>query len=205
MAKAASKIIEVGSLGLIKDPLGIEAGEQAATQAAQTQTQAGLSAIEASERAAERVREDLSPFREAGVSRLPILQQAIDDPSQRVLNNPFFQALAAEQEQRLMASQSARGKLGSGETDDALTRQLLLLGNQFAQQDIGNIRDLVAMGQNAAAQTGTVTERAGAREAELLTQIGNVQGAGIVGKANVAPAATRDILRLGGTIAGAVI
>lgn len=59
------------------------------------------------------------------------------DPS-RVLENPFFQALAAEQEQRLMASQAARGKVGAGETTDLLQRNLLQLGSQFQQQDIAN-------------------------------------------------------------------
>lgn len=68
---------------------------------------------------------------------LPSTQQftADTDPN-RVLNNPFFQALQEQQSQGLINQQAALGRGGSGETNDLLTQNLLLLGNEFQQQDI---------------------------------------------------------------------
>jgi len=205
MAKAASKIIEVGTIGLVKDPLGIEAGEDAAQQAAAIQAQAGTEAIAFQERALETTRGDLQPFRQAGTESIPLLQQAINDPSDRVLNNPFYTALAEQQEQRLLSSAAARGKVGSGGTDDALTRNMLLLGNQFAQQDIGNLQNLSTLGANAAARTGSATQNTATSVADLMTQIANAESAGVIGEANVGAQANRDLLQVAGMVAGAVI
>jgi len=205
MAKAASKVIEVGSLGIIKDPLGIEAGEDAAQTAANIQSQAGTDAIAFQQQALDTTRGDLEPFRQAGTESIPLLQQAINDPSDRVLNNPFFTALAEQQEQRLLGSQAARGKFGSGETDDALKRNLLLLGNQFAQQDIGNLQSLSTIGANAAARTGTAAQNTATSVSDLMTQIANAESAGVVGSANAGAAATRDLLQVSGMTAGAIL
>jgi len=59
------------------------------------------------------------------------------DPS-RILNNPFFQALANQQRQATINSRAAAGLGGSGGTQDAIARNLLLLGSGFQQQDIAN-------------------------------------------------------------------
>ena len=205
MAKIGSKIIEVGTLGRVKDPFGIESAEDAATDAARIQAESGREAIGVTERAGELVRQDLAPFREAGAESIPLLQQAIANPSERVINNPFFQALAADQEQRTLNQRASLGLAGSGGTDDALARAQLLLGNQFAQQDIANLRDLTTIGGNAAAQTGTATQNTAAGVSSLLTDVGNVEGAGVIGRANVELQANRDILNAAAQVAGAVI
>ena len=205
MGKLVSTVVEVGSLGLIDDPLGIDAGQQAIQQGTAAQLKAGEEARAATASGLAQTREDLNPFRQAGVDALPTLQGAIDDPSSRVLNNPFFKTLAADQEQRLLASQAARGKVGSGETGDNLTKNLLMLGNQFAQQDITNLQNLTSSGQNAAARTGAATTQAASDTGNILLQGGNVQAAGGIADANVASAATRDVIGAGTAILGAVM
>lgn len=208
MSKLASDVIEVGSLGLIDDPLGIEAGEEAVRRGTAAQLQASRESLEAQREseAAERellgeIRGELSPFRTAGAEALPTLRAAIDDPSQRVLSNPFFQALASEQEQRLLQSQAARGKVGAGETGDELTRNLLLLGSEFAQQDITNLQNLTGTGLRAA-EAGTTLRPGATQVPGLLTQRGNIEAAGGIAEANVATQATQDLLGGIGTGAG---
>ncbi len=80
-----------------------------------------------------------SPFIDQGTEAAGLLGGAVfqgfqSDPS-RVLDNPLFQALARDQEQKLIGQRAALGLGGSGGTRDSLTRNLLLLGNQFQQQD----------------------------------------------------------------------
>ena len=58
------------------------------------------------------------------------------DPN--VLNSPFFQALQEESTRNLERSAAARGRVGAGGTADAIARQSMLLGSQFAQQDLQN-------------------------------------------------------------------
>ena len=176
------------------DITGGRAAKEAAKDVEFAQTKAGNEAISREEAALEVLRGDLGPFREAGTGALEQfrqgttdLQGAISDPTAGVINNPFFQALAAEQDERLLASQAARGKVGSGGTNDELIRQQLLLGNQFSQQNIGNIQNqiqnelnLATLGSNAAARTGTAALNSAENIGGILGNIANVQGSSII-------------------------
>jgi len=160
----------------------------AAREAAEIQAEAGQQALATQQQQFEQTREDLSPFRQLGVS-------AIEDPSS-VINNPFFQALAADQEQRLLQSAAARGKVGAGGTSDDLTRNLLLLGNQFQQQDIQT-------GLGAATGGATLGQQAATNIGGILGNIGNVQAAGVIGEAAAGPAAVQDIIGTGTALTAA--
>ena len=205
-------------LGDVFDPFKVvesvsgQGAAKATKDAARVQAAAGAEAAAKAEGAQLRLEENLQPFSQFGVSQgigaLPNLfnQQsaAINDPSASVLNNPFFQALAGQQEQRLLASQAARGKVGSGETGDDLQRNLLLLGNQFAQQDIGNIQTQIgnqfnaaAIGQNAAAQTGVAGINTANTVGGILGNVGNVNAASIVGQQKAQAQGINNIIGLG--------
>ena len=192
-------------MGFVSDVAGFFTGETAADaagDAAQIGAAAGDRSIQFQEQALETIRGDLEPAREQLAFAAPLLQQAIQDPSERVLGNPFFQALAGQQEQRLLSSQAARGKVGSGETGDQLQRNLLLLGNQFQQQDIGNLFNLSTLGANAAAQTGTATQASASNIGGILGNVANIQGAAGVAQANATNQGISNILNTGGSIAG---
>lgn len=178
------------------DVLGGNASK-AATDAAKAQAEAGLVAMEQQREATQQIRGDLEPFREAGAGALPLLSGAINDPSSRVLNNPFFQSMAADQEQRLLASAAARGKVGSGGTGDDLQRNLLLLGNQFAQQDITNLQNLSNTGSNAAAQTGSFLQQGASAQGGILGNIANANAAGAIGAANARQQGIGNALSIG--------
>lgn len=172
----------------------------AAEKAAREQERAGQEALSIQERVTEQIRGDLAPFREAGSAGLPLLSDAINDPSSRVLNNPFFQTMAADQEQRLLASAAARGKVGSGGTGDDLQRNLLLLGNQFAQQDITNLQNLTNTGANAAAQTGSFLQQGATAQGGIIGNIANANAAGTIGAANAQANARNSLIMGGATI-----
>ena len=171
--------------------------EDAAKEAAAIAEAAGQEALAINNQQFEQTRTDLAPFREAGAAGIPLLSGAINDPSSRVLNNPFFKSMAADQEQRLLASAAARGKTGSGGTNDDLQKNLLLLGNQFAQQDITNLQNLTNTGLNASAKTGAFGQQSAATAGGIIGNVANSQAAGVVGAANARSDATGNLLGIG--------
>lgn len=102
------------------------------------------------------------------------------DPNE-VLNNPFFKALADQQMNAQLNERSALGLAGSGGTQDSLMRNLLLLGNDFQQQNLQNkmaqnqqrfnqLFGITGIGQASAAQTGA----AGMNTANAIGQLNSV-------------------------------
>lgn len=79
----------------------------------------------------------------AGIQGILSGPQLTLDPN--VLQSPFFQALRDEATRNLEGSAAARGRIGAGDTKEAIARSNLLLGSQFAQQDLQN--RLAAQGQ----------------------------------------------------------
>jgi len=194
----------------------ISGGLKAPGRAADAQVAAG-------ERALEFGAEQIAPFRDLGIEGTELLSPFLSgeqpsfggfetDPN-RVLNNPLFQALAGDQEQRLINQRAALGLGGSGGTRRDLNKNLLLLGNQFQQQDIGNqqqefqnrlslnqnrfnqLFDVSRMGANAATQQATTG-------AGIIQGIGNAQSAGIIGKQN---AISGLLGQVGGAVSGGVL
>ena len=183
---------------------------KAARQAAEVQERAGERAITSQEETRDIARRDLDPFRRAGLSVLdqpggfstsgfvpgegaqpqgarPGLQSLITDPNaqrQFIENNPFFDALAQRSTDTLLANQAAKGKVGSGGTAEALQNSLVLLGSDLLNQNIQQRQNLLTLGQNAAAGQATSALQTGANIGNLMTGIGNVQAAGIVGARN---------------------
>lgn len=176
--------------------LGGDAAD-AALDAAEGQETAGLAAIQLQKDTTGQIRDDFAGGRESFGRSLPMLEGAISDPSSRVLNNPFFQTMAADQEQRLLASQAARGKVGSGGTGDDLQRNLLLLGNQFAQQDITNLQNLTNTGLNATAQTGSFLQQGTTAQGGIIGNIANANAAGTIGAANAEADAINRLIQAG--------
>ena len=97
-------------------------------------------------------------------------------------NREMVEQQAAEQ--RILASQAARGRLGAGETaeqlQDAFTRSSL----GFLGQQRSDLLNALRFGQASAAQQAAAGVQTGANVGNLLTQIGNAQASGIVGAAN---------------------
>lgn len=104
-----------------------------------------------------------APYNELGVNAAKQIQQIQADPAAYVQNNPFYKSLADDAQQRLLANQAAKGKVGSGGTADALQTSLLNLGNGLVQQQVGTLQNQVNSGQGAASSTsGLQTDRGAA-------------------------------------------
>lgn len=160
---------------------------EAAAKVAAAQERAAAEAIAFQEETEARIRADLEPFATAGAGTLPSLSALIQDPqAQRefIEKDPFFKILSDEAQKNLINRQAARGKVGSGETAELLQNKLLLLGQSLVGRNVGQQFNLASLGATAAAGQATGSLQTGGTIADLLTQLGNVRGAGIVGEAN---------------------
>lgn len=198
------------------DQISGKAAADAAKEAAELQSAAGTDAIANLRQAQIEAAARQQPFEQfgtdQGIGQLPGLfqqqQDAINNPT-GILNNEFFQAMARDQEQRLLNIQGSRGKGFSGGTQDALARQQLLLGNQFSQQNIGNIQGQIqnqfnaaSIGQNAASRTGVQGLQTAGNIGGVLGNIANVQAAGIIGQQQAGAQGIDNIIGIGQAIAG---
>lgn len=129
------------------------------------------------------LRADLDPFRQVGANAAGQLMGSVYSPTQQdprqILNDPFFKAMADQQNNELLQSRAALGLGSSGGTQDILMRNLLLLGRGFQQENLNNalnqnqqrfgqLFNTAQMGQNAAAQTGSNT-------LQTMNNIGQIQ------------------------------
>ena len=211
------------SAGIVEGGFTAIAGAQAAKRAGRAQM-AGASeamniqrrerdkSLERSKEAEERARADLQPFAGAGREAMVGLQEGlagssrlVSDPNaqrQFIQDNPFFDALAERSTRTLFQNQAARGKLGSGQTAEALQNSILLLGSDLLNQNLQQraqvnkqFQGLVNTGLNAATSQAGISERAGTTDvstrldvanqlADLRTQSANAQAASIMGRFN---------------------
>tara|TARA_R110000822_G_scaffold185142_1_gene324359 strand:+ start:437 stop:1171 length:735 start_codon:yes stop_codon:yes gene_type:complete len=174
---------------------------KAAKNAAKTQVDSADRAIQSQEDALRQTRQDLAPYRDAGEAQLDPLGNLVDyqqnlatDPNAQrsyVQENPFFKMLADDAQKRIFNNQAARGKVGSGETAQALQNSIMLLGNDLVNNNLNqtnsvfsNRLNIASMGGNAAARTGNATLGTANNISNLQTDKGNVNAAGIIGVNN---------------------
>ncbi len=172
----------------------------AAENAGQLQYDATKAGIREQRRARGQLRKDLSPYSKFGKNQLPELNSLINDPNAQrdfIQNNPFFNALAGDAQNRLMNVQAASGRLGTGDTPAFLQNQLLLMGNDLLQQSIGNRFNAANMGQNSAAMVGQAGMNSATSIADLYGSGAAARGAGMVGAANARGQGANNLLNLG--------
>lgn len=199
--------LELTTLGLVDDPLGVDASQDAINRATQMQTEAGQEALA-------QLRSDLAPFTQVGTEAANLLLGSVLQPqsaqttAQDVLSDPFFQALSNQQSQDILAQRAALGLAGSGGTQDLLQRNLLQLGEGFRQQRqneslvrqqarFNQLMGATQLGQASAAQQGLTS-------ANLLTDIGTIQSQGPLFQAQQENQFTGGLFQLGGTLLGSM-
>lgn len=204
----------VGVAGIGASLLGASKASKAAKSAADTQAQSIDKATQVQRETAQQARADLQPFRQAGMDQIQPLQDLISqqqtlatDPNAQVSfvkDNPFFNLLAEDSQRRIFQNQAARGKVGSGETAEALQNSLLLLGQDFInnqlnqqQQSISNRAGILNLGQSSAAGQANVTLGTGTNVSNLATQRGDVVAAGKVGSANAVTGGINNLIQTG--------
>ena len=189
------------------------AGAESALEGAELQfasTTAGIAEQREARLAAEA---RLQPFADLGLGAAEqltgnISEVNIGQSSQNVLNDPFFAALAGQQDRTELASAAAQGRGGAGDTRDTLQRNRLLLGTQFRQQDFqnrlnanqqrfGQLFNIANLGQSSAAGQANAGLSVANQISNLTTQGGNALAAGGIGAANAQAQGSQNIATLG--------
>ena len=175
-------------MSVVGDLVGGIVKGRAANKAADRQVEAGESAIEFAKESRDIAREDLSPFRETGVTALGQLEGLVTDPQKQkefISDNPFFQALQQQTTENVLGAQAARGKLGSGGTSKALQNALVLLGSDLLGQKVGQLQNLAGLGQAAATGQAQVSQQTAQQVGETRLQQGNASAAGQIAKGDI--------------------
>jgi hypothetical protein len=209
---AGSTIIGAGT-SLIAADKAAGAQESAADTASRTQLQMSREAIQANERALERIIELNEPFREAGLKALdqyvaeigagaPTFSEFVQSPEAAAIR----EAELADITKAVERSAAARGNLFAPSTTQALQDEALKktasskLGQyemslQRRQSDINNIGNIVNVGQGATmqdvqaigertGQTAGILQNTGLAQANIATQAGNARASGYINQAN---------------------
>lgn len=145
--------------------------EQDAIEKAQRQQQ------EALQTAINTQQSNTAPYRQLGSDAVNRINEIQSDRAGYIQNNEFYNTLADDAEQRLLANQAAKGKVGSGGTAAALQQELLHLGNRLADQEISQLTNQASLGANAAVGAAN-------NVSNLQVQQGNSQAAGTIGANN---------------------
>ena len=191
-AKRYGTALATGGLSEVVGSLDGSDAADAAKKAARQQV-AGMQAADA------QFREDMNPFRnmltpeqmQAGINLATDSQTQMD----YLQNNPMFNNLMERSKQDIFGNLAAKGKLGSGSTQEALQQSYLATGNDLINQQINRFNPLLSNMQNAAARTG-------ANSSAMLSGIGEAQSAGTMGAANARSQGMNNLIGLGMTGAG---
>jgi hypothetical protein len=199
-------LLAAGAIGAGGSYLAAKESGKAAKRAAETQAAAGRDAISV-------LREDLAPFTGVGTEAANLLMGNILQPdsaqvtAQDVMSDPFFSALADQQQRQVLGERAALGLAGSGGTEDILTRNLLQLGEGFRQNRqtqalqqqqarFNQLFNVAGLGQASAAQQAQQT-------AGITTDIGAAQSAANIAQGQARGQMFSDVAGLAGLGAGA--
>lgn len=156
-------------------------GANAASKAADAQAESNGASIALQERMYNQNREDLAPYRAAGVSALNTLAGQVNQP---FTETPGYQFAFDEGRRAVDASASARGMLDSG----ARLRELTRYGTGMAEQGYGQytnrLASLAGVGQTATGQGINNATQYGQNVGQTLQNTGMANASGAVGQAN---------------------
>ena len=205
-----SKVVKIGTLGLVDDAFGEKAAANAATQAGNVQAQASREALAESRRQFNLTQGLIQPQIEAGdLAREQQLQllglrgsDAQTGALQNIQQSPAEQFKQQRAQRNLLQNASAIGGLGGGNVRSALVEQ----GAGFAATDINNqLAQLGAVAGQGQAATGT-SAQLGAQQSglagQLITQGGQAQASGILGAQQAQAQGQQQLFSLLGAGAG---
>jgi hypothetical protein len=213
MGSLVNTVVEIGSLGLVKDVTGQEAAADAAIEASNVQAAASLAGAEEQRRQFDISQEQASPFREAGVGALGQQQALLGLSGQEAQQTAFAgleespgqRFIRDRQERALLRNASATGGLGGGNVLTALQQQAAGFAQQDIQNQFGRLGQLAGQGQSITTSQAQLGGQVSQNIAGLLGQEGAARASGILAPAQANAAATNQILSLGGTLGGAAL
>lgn len=192
-------------MSVVGDIVGGVFQRSAANKAADAQREASSEEIAFAKESRDVAREDLAPFREAGVDALEGLSGLVTDPNQQkqfIEKNPFFDALSRRATETVMQNAAAQGRSGSGGTAEALQKSLVLLGSDLLNQNISQRQNLAGLGQASAAGQAQATQQASQQVGSAMQDIGNASAAGQIARGDANARFAQQAGQLGETLIG---
>lgn len=151
------------------------------------------------------MRDDLSPYREAGVTALPLLSEFATNPQSQVdyLNsNPLFQNSLDIADRTTAATLASQGKIGTGDQSLQLQQNYLAAASPLLTAQEQRLSNLASIGQSSSAMTGTSGINAANTAGNYNTQGANALAAGSIAQGNIQAQASQDALSGLTSIAG---
>jgi hypothetical protein len=206
MGGLVNSIVEIGTLGLVKDVTGAEAAAEAGQAAAGVQSGAALAGIEENRRQFDLNRGDLQPRIEGGNQAFQAQQallgqsgQAAQDEAYGNIQESAGQRFLRDRQQRaLLRNSAAIGGLGGGNVRTALQQQAVGFAQQDIENQFGRLGQLAGQGQNAANMSGQLGAQSAAQIGNLQANQGAAQATGILAPAQANTAVSNQLLQLGG-------
>lgn len=158
---------------IIDDILGAIFGGNAAA----AQERATKEAMDLQRQMYQQSRDDMQPWRLAGVGGLQGLQSLLNDPSS-IQNSPAFQFRMAEGQKALERSAAARGGLAGGGFMKGLARYSQGLASEEYGNQYNRLANLAGMGQSTAQNLGALGANYANSMSNLYGAKGNAQAAG---------------------------
>lgn len=163
--------------------LSSNAQKDAASTAADAQTQAANTAAAEQRYQFDNLQKLLKPYSDAGLSSLTAQQNLLGlngntaqaDAISGIQNSSQFSALAQQGENGILQNASATGGLRSGNTNAALAQFRPALLQQLIDSQYSKLGGITALGQNAAAGTGNAGMQSANQISALLQQSGAAQ------------------------------
>jgi hypothetical protein len=200
LSGAAIAGLAIGGATVYGATKSASAARDAATTAANAQTQSAQLGIDEQHRQFDSIQKLLSPFVTAGTGALGAQQDLLGlngAPAQKtaidaIKASPEFQALSQQGQEAILANASATGGLRGGNVQGSLAQFQPTLLAQLINQQYGRLGGLAQMGQASAAGVGSAGMATGDAVTKLLGQQGSAAaGAALAGgKADALTAAS---------------
>ena len=160
-----------------------QAQSDAASSAANAQTQSTQASIAAQQQQFAAMKELLKPYSDAGLGSLTAQQNLIGlngnsaqaTAINNLANSSQFSALAQQGEQGILQNASATGGLRGGNTQAALAQFRPQLLNQLINEQYTKLGGITSIGQNASAMSGNAGMQSANNISSLLQQAGAAQ------------------------------
>lgn len=163
---------------------GAYSSSKASKDAANAQSDSAAAAAAAQERMYQQTREDLTPYRDAGIAPLNRLAAVGQGDFSSFYKSPDYQFAFDEGQRALDSSGASRGMTLSGAQLKAAQKYGQGLATQNYQNWFRNNYDLASLGQNSATQTGSLGASSAASQGNALMAGGNARASGYLGSAN---------------------
>ena len=210
MSNAVNKTVEFVSKGTIDDVTGVEAAQDAATDAANIQAEGAQTAEQGINRRFDITQENLRPFQEAGVAALG-QQQALLGIGGQEAQNEAFAAFNESPGQKFMRDRARKqrmrsagslGGIGGGNIRAALSE----LDTGFAQQDFNNqfgrLGQIAGQGQNAVTNVSQFGATAANQAGNAAIAQSEARASGILGRQQAESQFNSNVFGLGGMAIG---